>query len=312
MKYHVREFVALSGNTCRVKIWPKTPGGLQPVEGTWSGDASLADVKEFDAWYRATAARDSRSKLPLRLDLAGGWLDVPRFARPEGYVVNLAISPLVEASINPDIIVWTPPMCKLEKPTASGCENFTWNGIVPVGSGLGTSAAWHMLNGRDVDAKETEQGSGWQDAAVIRQTGLCVWQSGPKPVLLCQETGNTLAGRLAIRWLGSGHDTSKIATANRDLDAITRASLLAYQAVASRQLEMLADAINQTYEAQLAEGMDELPVFPSGARNIGIASKYCGSGWGGYAMYLFEDREFRDSAVSKYQLMPVEPYFEER
>ncbi len=32
---------------------------------------------------------------PLRVDFAGGWLDVPRFARPGAYVVNCAISPTV-------------------------------------------------------------------------------------------------------------------------------------------------------------------------------------------------------------------------
>ena len=255
---------------------------------------------------------EALKKVPLRIDFAGGWLDVPRFSQPDGYVVNMAISPLVYPSINPDIIMWTPPMCKLGKPTASGCENFTWNGIVPVGSGLGTSAAWHMLNGRDVDAEEEKQGSGWQDAAIIRQTGLCVWQSGPKPVLLWQRDGGLLAGRLAIRWLGTSHNTQRIAeaTRNRDLNGIASASRLAYDAVTSDSLFLLAEAINQTYEVQLNEGMDELPVFEGGSQNIGIASKYCGSGWGGFAMYLFENREFRDSAVSKYLIMPVEPYFE--
>jgi hypothetical protein len=32
---------------------------------------------------------------PLRVDFAGGWLDVPRFSRPGAFVVNCAVSPLV-------------------------------------------------------------------------------------------------------------------------------------------------------------------------------------------------------------------------
>jgi hypothetical protein len=30
---------------------------------------------------------------------------------------------------------------------------------------------------------ELDLGVGWQDPAVIRETGLCVWHSGPAPVL---------------------------------------------------------------------------------------------------------------------------------
>ena len=39
-----------------------------------------------------------QSRVPLRVDFAGGWLDVPKFARPDGYIVNCSITPLVGLS----------------------------------------------------------------------------------------------------------------------------------------------------------------------------------------------------------------------
>ena len=302
----IYEFTASSGNDCRLKVWPVFPDGTQPVEGTWERDASLDDVKEFEEWYKATIATRATppAKLPLRLDLAGGWLDVPRFAMPVqalpiqmdgGYVVNVAISPLVELH------------------ERNGATMMRWihefGRVVPPGSGLGTSAAWHMLHGRDVDAQEAAQGAGWQDAAIIRQTGLCVWASGATPSLKYRSNGDMLAGKLAIRWTGHEHHTLDLAELKRDYNAIARASTLAYLAILRGNLEQLADAINATYDEQLREGMDELPAFPGGVRNIGIASKYCGAGWGGFGMYLFESAELRDDACRKHGIMPVEPYY---
>ena len=34
-------------------------------------------------------------EVPLRVDFAGGWLDVPRFSQKGGFIVNCAIKPLV-------------------------------------------------------------------------------------------------------------------------------------------------------------------------------------------------------------------------
>ena len=40
----------------------------------------------------------------------------------------------------------------------------------------------------------------------------------------------------------------------------------------------------------------------------GIAKKYSGGGYGGYALYLFSTQEFRDRAVNEHQaLRAVEP-----
>lgn len=313
--YHIREFSAKSGNNVRLKVWPVHPDGQQPVEGEWRNNPNHIDIKEFDDWFRRTVARDSRTDLPLRIDFAGGWLDVPRFAMEGACIVNMAISPLVTLTsrVNDGTtlfgqrrMVWVDPTDDVPVILVNGV---LVRGNVPCGSGLGTSAAWHMLNGRDADREEELQGCGWQDAAVIREGGLCVWSSGPKPHLFLRSTGAWLAGKLAIMWAGQSHGTSEAVARPRDYDGIANASTLACAAVESEDLDTLADAINQTYELQLAEGMDELPlIVPSGVRNIGIASKYCGAGWGGFGVYLFETRELRDAAVAAHGVMPVEPY----
>lgn len=43
----------------------------------------------------------TQTRVPLRIDLAGCWLDVPRFARPGAFVVNLTIQPLIGMEDNP-------------------------------------------------------------------------------------------------------------------------------------------------------------------------------------------------------------------
>ena len=72
-------------------------------------------------------------------------------------------------------------------------------------AGLGGSAAWSLLNGHDPVSKELDLGVGWQDPAVIQETGLCVWESGPSPVLHVKRSGSILTGKMAIAWTGS-HD----------------------------------------------------------------------------------------------------------
>ena len=116
---------------------------------------------------------------PLRVDFAGGWLDVPRHSREGAYVVNCAISPMVSLR--------------------------DWN--YEQKSGLGGSGAWALLNGEDGVEAELDLGVGWQDPAVIRESGLCVWRSGNLPVLEFKQNGEMLAGRMAIYWTGIEHDT---------------------------------------------------------------------------------------------------------
>jgi len=210
------------------------------------------------------------AQIPLRVDFAGGWLDVPRLARQGAFIVNCAIQPLVSL------------------------DNWPYQ----KGGGLGGSAAWAILNGKDGVNSELDLGVGWQDPAVIQETGLCVWRSGPRPVLEFKANPSWLDGLMALEWLGNEHNTPSHADTPRDYDLIARAGWQAHYAVTFPIVESLAKAVRLSYDVQLREGMPELPEHGQTAR------KYCGGGWGGYALYLFANREKRDAAG----LIQIEPY----
>jgi cytidyltransferase-like protein len=240
-------------------VLPKTPPRFKPVSTT-----------SIVRWVQAP------QRAPLRVDFAGGWLDVPRFAREGEYIVNCAISPMVSLRDWP----------------------YEHN------SGLGGSGAWALLNGRDGVDSELDLGVGWQDPAVIRETGLCVWRSGPQPVLDFKRNGDELGGLMAIMWTGKPHDTPKLADDPRDYDRIAESGRIARDAVLAGDPEKLAEGIAVYHSVQLSEGMDPLPEF-AGA----TARKYCGGGHGGYALYLFEDRAARDTALAgERSLRAIEPY----
>ena len=58
------------------------------------------------------------------------------------------------------------------------------------------------------------------------------------------------------------------------------------------------------HATQLAEGMDPLPEIHGS-----IARKYCGGGYGGYALYLFNESSDRNAALATTpQLRAVEPF----
>lgn len=216
-------------------------------------------------------------EVPLRVDFGGGWLDVPRFAREGTFIVNCAISPLVSRRH------W--PYQKR--------------------SGLGGSGAWALLRGEDPVRSEIELGVGWQDPAVIRETGLCVWKSGPRPRLDLKRDGELLQGRLALFDTGVQHDTPALADRPRDFERIAEAGAVAREAVLHEDLALLARAVRLSMGVQRDEGMEPLPDVPGM-----LAAKYCGGGFGGYAVYLFPDRVARDAAVAARvpELTVVEPY----
>ena len=256
----------------RYVVLPKTPPQFTPVS-----------TSEIVRWIKAP------TEAPLRIDFAGGWLDVPRHARAGGYIVNCAISPTVSLRDWP-----------YER-----------------SAGLGGSGAWALLNGKDGISSELDLGVGWQDPAIIREGGLCVWRSGPRPALEIKTDGAMLRGRLALYWTGQGHDTPAVADSKRDYAAIHCAGLTAREAVWKNDFALLAAAARQSYAVQRAEGMAPLPGDPAGAAHANLqacrplAWKYCGGGFGGYAAYLFERPEDRDSACALPGFRPVEPFLHE-
>lgn len=240
-------------------VLPKTPPKFNPVSTT-----------EIVRWIRAP------KEAPLRVDFAGGWLDVPRFSRAGGLIVNCAISPLVS------IAAW-----KYEKR-----------------SGLGGSAAWALLNGEDGVDSELNLGVGWQDPAVITETGLCVWKSGLRPTLHLKRNGDMLNGLMALLYTEQEHDTPEIAARNRNYELIYDAGIVAGDAVLREDVQRLAEAIRMSYRVQMQERMDPLP-----HREECLACKYCGGGWGGYAVYLFQSANDRNAFVKSHaQAKTIEPF----
>jgi cytidyltransferase-like protein len=258
-KYTPLKQALCSQTGTRYVVLPKTPPQFSPISTT-----------EIVRWIRAP------QEAPLRVDFAGGWLDVPRFARPDGYIVNCAISPTVSLHAWP----------------------YEHN------AGLGGSGAWALLNGKDGVSSELDLGVGWQDPAVIAETGLCVWRSGRRPELEVKSDGAVLSGRLALLWTGRSHSTPALTERPRDFAAIARAGRTAREAVWRQDLAQLADAVRQSYAVQRAEGMDPLPDDVPGAH----ACKYCGGGFGGYAVYLFADSVARDVTCTRAGFRPIEPY----
>jgi cytidyltransferase-like protein len=240
-------------------VLPKTPPRFAPVS-----------TSSIVRWVQAP------TEAPLRIDFAGGWLDVPRFARPGEFIVNCAISPLVSLREWP-----------YEKQ-----------------AGLGGSGAWALLNGRDGVDSEVDLGVGWQDPAVIRETGLCVWRSGQRPVLDFKHNGDFLTGMMAIHWTGTQHDTPGVVNLPRDFERIAQSGRLAREGVLHADIARLAEGVSFYHATQLDEGMDVLAEIPGA-----IARKYCGGGHGGYALYLFADPALRDQAVlTEPNLRSVEPF----
>jgi cytidyltransferase-like protein len=215
-------------------------------------------------------------KVPLRIDFAGGWLDVPAYSKPKAYIVNCSISPLVSLDH------W-----EYEK-----------------SSGLGGSAAYSMLQIKNSVESELKLGVGWQDPAIITETGLCVWRSGKIPVLELKQNPDWLNGKLLLLWTGSSHNTPNNVKLKRDYSIIVKAGILAKKAVEKHDIQKLAKSINTSYKAQIKEGMDRLPKI-----NGSLAAKYLGGGHGGYALYLFKNKKQRDFITKKNpNTKIIEPY----
>jgi cytidyltransferase-like protein len=240
-------------------VMPKTPPQFPPI--------STTQIVKF---IRAPEVA------PLRVDFGGGWLDVPRLARPGTYIVNCAISPTVSLREWP----------------------YERN------AGLGGSGAWALLNGKDGVGSELDLGVGWQDPAVIAETGLCVWRSGPRPELEVKTNGEFLRGRMALYWTGSDHNTPGMVGGARDYGAIAHAGATAREGVWRNDLATLAEGVRQSFAVQTAEGMAALPPDVPGA----LAWKYCGGGFGGYAVYLFAEPVQRDAACQRAGFRAIEPY----
>lgn len=228
-------------------------------------------TSEIINWIKAP------KEVPLRVDFAGGWLDVPKYSIEGAYIVNCSISPLVSI------------------------KNWKYN----IGGGLGGSAAYSILNGKNGMDSELKMGVGWQDPAVISETGLCVWRSGMTPVLDVKYNPDWLNGLMAIKWSGMDHKTFQQVDNKRDFGKIKEAGLIAKQACSSRSVSELMTAIKLSYICQLEEGMKYVDLSDVNSR---CAIKYCGGGFGGYILYLFYESRDRDEFLKNTDAIAIEPF----
>jgi len=126
-------------------------------------------------------------------------------------------------------------------------------------------------------------------------------------VLHLKRPGDMLRGKMALLYVTGHHDTPGTVEKPRDYDLIQRAGATAAKAVQTENLPTLAEAVSLSYQAQLGEGM---PPLPDAAESI--AKKYCGGGWGGYAVYLFAEDSARQAFLSANSAARlVEPYIHE-
>ena len=215
---------------------------------------------------------------PLRVDFAGGWLDTPGAHRTDGFVVNCSISPLVSKK--------------------------DWR--YSQRSGLGGSSAWAFINGYNPFVYDREHGNGWQDSAIVLETGCCVWHSGDEPVLDFKNTGDFLKGKMALWDTHIPHDTETLSQKTRDIERIKEISKIARIGVLNKDTQILALAAKLTYQEQLKEGMKEVPFLNEEGV---LAAKYCGSCHGGYVLYIFETKKQRQEIITKHKdFIAIEPY----
>jgi cytidyltransferase-like protein len=207
-------------------------------------------------------------RIPLRVDFAGGWLDVPELSRKGAFIVNCTINKFMDES----------------------CE-------FKPGAGIGGSAAWWLYQGDNTLNKEIENGVGWQDPAIIIETGLCSWRSGQDPVLELKVNPDFLNNKMALLYDPIPHDTAELTSRNRDYDLIEEAGNIAVEAIRSKDFSRLNDAVKMSYASQRGEGMKELGSYGE------LSKKYCGSGWGGCSLYMFNDHsEVPDNMIK------IQPY----
>lgn len=214
------------------------------------------------------------SEVPLRVDFAGGWLDVPKFSREGAYIVNCTITPKVRL------------------------DDWKYN----KGAGLGGSAGYAFLCGNDCVSSELNLGVGWQDPAVIMETGLCVWRSGKRPVLEVKINPDLLMGKMALLWTNQNHDTPSNVDLKRDYNLIEKAGKIAADAVIRKDFKKICESVKVSYSAQIKEGMEKLPDHNE------MAKKYCGGGHGGYALYIFKDEKERNKFLKKKNTLLIEPF----
>ncbi len=97
------------------------------------------------------------ARAPVRLDLAGGWTDVPPYTHDMGgEVVNVAINIHAHASLEID---------------EGGCLSVNYRCDAPVGSGLGTTGAINVALMAAINGADNAEEAAYQFEALLGNTG---------------------------------------------------------------------------------------------------------------------------------------------
>jgi D-glycero-alpha-D-manno-heptose-7-phosphate kinase len=254
-------------------------------------------------------------RVPLRIDLAGGWSDIPPFARREGgAVLNAAITQYVTGH------VWRSP--------EPGQENLriSYGLDLPAGAGLGSSAAlsvaWlalvhanmgHALDRRALAHKACDLGAllgilgGKQDEYASALGGVNLMRFGEgvqvEPLDLAPEVREGLEAHLVLCYSGrarlSGDIHDRVWGAYERGDATVCACLAELRDVALAMREALvrggfartAGLMSRNWAAQKRlhpsitnAGVERLMAAALGAG--ALAGKACGAGGGGCLVFL--------------------------
>jgi D-glycero-alpha-D-manno-heptose-7-phosphate kinase len=247
-----------------------------------------------------------RARAPLRIDLAGGWSDIPPFARAEtGAVVSVAVSPCAHAEMVSD---------------AEGLE-VRYGLDLPSGTGLGSSAsltvAWLALMRRatngDVSAAALADGAcavaaavglvgGKQDEYAAAFGGLNLFRFGDE-VLVDPIAEDGLVEQLVVchsgvsRLSGTIHNSVWEAYERGDprvcglLRELRDTALMLAPALRDRDDVRAGDCINHNWELQQRlhpsvtnDVVDR--IVETGRRAGALAAKGCGAGGGGCVVFL--------------------------
>ncbi len=247
-----------------------------------------------------------RARAPVRIDLAGGWSDIPPFARAEGgAVVSVAVSPCAHAEMASD-----------EK----GIE-VRYRLDLPSGTGLGTSAAltvaWLALMRRATNGDCSPAGlaegacavaaavglmGGKQDEYAAAFGGVNVMRFGDavsvEPIAHSDVVARLVVGHSGVaRLSGDIHDAVWGAYRRGDrtvagvLGELRDTALVLASALADGNFGRVAECMNNNWELQqrlhasvtndIVDGIVE-----AGRRAGALAAKACGAGGGGCIAFL--------------------------
>jgi D-glycero-alpha-D-manno-heptose-7-phosphate kinase len=256
---------------------------------------------------------------PLRIDLAGGWTDVPNYAdKHGGAVVNIAISRFVSAILHED-----------DKSKSIGYAQ-----DVPKGSGLGTSAAMNLatvaLLEQDADIDwdkrlamaeraynvECALGvtGGRQDQYASACGGINFMQfskSGVhvQPLELNADFLTELAERLILVYTGESHNSSGIHDDIWDrykrsqqymqsqLDELRESAYRIRKALLASDIDEVGQEMIQAFivQGEMSDSIvtDHAKLITTAAWNAGADGwKTCGAGGGGCVLILsYKDRQ---------------------